>query len=469
MSRSAIVLSRTRPLGHPLRRGTPLSRYGDLFHRRSFGSFLAAGALQLAAPSAVLVTLLYGIAFAYPNVAAPDRTSYVALALAFLGLSSAIPTLASAFFSGALADRSNRGQWMRTVNLISILAMVGLAADLVYAPGSRVPVPGPAGFYLPLWVLLLYPSWAVVTMTTTFFRPAFNTSVPRVVEPQELGVANGLIYSVAAGASLAATLVVGILLTVAPFAYSLSVAFVLFFATQIALLGVGADLSVVRKTPPRSVLKEANAGFSYLFRHRALLELTIVGLVVNFLSALALVEVALYIQSWLGLSTGFWYGAMIAVLTAGSAVGFLLISRVHFEHRAGRVVILLTFLMGVCLVVFGLVRSIWLALPIIFVYGLMPGMFTTVFLSTIQATVPDEVMGRVFSADEVGSYALVPVGQFSGGLLVLALGVQGTYLAAGGAIVVFAVVLAATFGALRALGYRPPRPAEPDPEAALGG
>jgi hypothetical protein len=90
-----------------------------------------------------------------------------------------------------------------------------------------------------------------------------------------------------------------------------------------------------------------------------------------------------------------------------------------------------------------------------FVYGMMPGMIQTVVISTIQATVPDAMMGRVFSADEVGSYALVPFGQSAGGLLTLDIGVQGTYLAAGGAIVFFGLLAAVSFGALRRLGFEP--------------
>jgi hypothetical protein len=436
------------------RRRNPLSRYGVLFRRRSFAAFLTAGALQFAAPSAILVVLLYCVALAYP---AGERITYGALALAFLGLSSTLPTLAGAFFSGALADRFDRGTLMKVVNLSSLAATAGIAADLVVLPGGRVPLPGPAGFYLPMWVLLLYPGWAAVAATTTLFRPAFNASVPRLVDANNLPVANGMIYAIAATVSALGSLLVGGVLSLAAPAYALGVAFVLFFATQVALLLVRADLSVSSRGPRRSVLKEATQGYSYLVRRRGLLEITIAALVVNFLSALALVELALYVASWLTLTQGIWYGAMIGAATAGVAVGFLLAPRLRFEARAGRAIIVLMLGMGLSLLALGLVRSVWLALPIIFVYGLMPGMITTVFLSTVQATVPDEMMGRVFSADEVGSQALTPVGQYAGGMLTLAVGIQGTYLSAGGAIIVFGLLMVAAFGSLRKLGYHPPR------------
>ncbi|MGP8135626.1 MAG: hypothetical protein ACLQD8_05850, partial [Thermoplasmata archaeon] len=115
--------------------------------------------------------------------------------------------------------------------------------------------------------------------------------------------------------------------------------------------------------------------------------------------------------------------------------------------------------MGLALVALALVRTIWLALPILFLYGLAPGMITTVFLSTIQATVPDERMGRVFAADELGSISFVPLGQFFGGLLAITIGIRGTYLFAGAAIGVLGLVMLLTFGQLRRLGYHPDRPA----------
>jgi len=398
------------------------------------------------------VVLLFAIAFAYP---ANERTSYGALALAFLGLSSTLPTLASAFFSGALADRYDRASLMRTVNLVSLIAAAGLASDFVFLPSDRVALPGPAGFYLPLWVVLLYPGWAVVAATTTLFRPAFNASVPRLVPANDLASANGLIYATAAALSAGASFGVGIVLEFAAPAYALGVAFLLFFGTQVALLFVRADLSVSRRGPVRSLSREATEGYGYLARRRGLLQLTIAALVTNFLSAVALVELALYVASWLDLSQGFWYGAIVGVSSIGVAVGFVVAPHLHFEPRAGRAIIVFTLVMGLAILALGLVRSVWLALPIVFVYGLMPGMITTVFLSTIQATVPDETMGRVFSADEVGSMALIPVGQYTGGILTVSVGVQGTYLDAGGALVVFGLVIALAFGSMRRLGYRP--------------
>lgn len=434
--------------------------FRQILRRESFPAFLTAGAAQFAGPSTALVALLFAFALAYP---ASERESFGAVALALLGLSSALPTLAGAFFAGPLADRRDRHMLMRTANLCSLGATAVLAADLLYAPSARIPLAVLPGFYLPLWVLLAYPAWAALIATATLFRPAYNTSVPRFVQTAELGTANGLIYSVAAAVSAAGTLVVGAMLSLWGTSYAFTVPFVLFLLTQVALVLVRVDLRVRRDGPPPSILRSVVEGFGYLVRRRALFEMTIGALFVNLLSAVAFVELALYVASWLGLVSGIWYGAIISATTAGAACGLVLISRARFEHRAGVVLIGLVLGMGVSLLSLAFVRSVWLALPIVFVYGLMPGMIQTVFLSSVQATVPDEVMGRVFAADEVGSYMLVPFGQGIGGFLTVEIGVQGTYFFAGGSIVGLGLIMFTGFGALRSLRFPTEEPAPPAP------
>lgn len=426
--------------------------YASVLRHDSMPSFVAAGALQFAGPATALVVLIFSIPHAYSQA---GHTNDGAIALALLGLSSAIPTVAAAFFAGPLADRHDRHLLLRSSNLTSLLGVAGLGLVVFARPGGAVSLPLGSHFYLPLWVALAYPAWATVIASATVFRPAYNASVPRLVPTTELGRANGLVYSVAAAASAVSSLGAGIVLSTEPTVYGLGVPFLLFLATQVALVGVRADLSAPRPRPVRRIRQDAVEGFRYLVRRRDLFELTIAALVLNFLIAIAFVELGLYVLVDLRLTTGFWYGAMVAASSAGAGVGMVTIAQVRFEERAGRMVIGLVLAMGLAIVALGAVHSVWLALPIVFAYGLLPGMVQTIFLSTVQATVPNDILGRVFSADEIGSYALVPIGQATGGAITYEVGVEGTYLATGGAIVGLAAVMAVGFGSLRALGFRP--------------
>ncbi len=400
----------------------------------------------------IVVILSFSITISYP---AADRGSYAALALAFLGLSATVPTLASAFVSGTLADRIHRGVLMRFVNLASLLATVGLVAVFVVRPGGTVSLPGPAGFYVPVWTVLVYPLFAIVIVGTTIFRPAFNAAVPQLTTTDHLSAANGLAYAVAAVFAGVGLLVAGTLLTVYPEAWALLLPLGYLIVTQFTLALVRSNLSVRPRSALQSFGTEAVDGYRYLFRRRELFELTIAGLILNFLAAIATVELALYVVSWLNLTQGIWYAALAAAANAGTAVGFVAIAQFRFERLAGKTIMALTAMMGIFIVGLGLSHSIWLAYPLIFLFGLAAGMSSTVFLSTVQATVPNEMLGRVFAADEVGSYALIPVGQSAGGLVTVAAGIQGAYLFAGGGIVVLAMMMVAGFRQLRQFGFEP--------------
>jgi hypothetical protein len=63
--------------------------------------------------------------------------------------------------------------------------------------------------------------------------------------------------------------------------------------------------------------------------------------------------------------------------------------------------------------------------------GVCLGLLNTTFYSTMQLVVPNEILGRVLSVDDVGSYAAVPVGQIVAGLLISMSGIVFNYLVAG--------------------------------------
>ena len=404
-----------------------MGRWSSVLRQPNFAALLTTGSASLAAPTASLVVISWALAGAYPGIF--NGESYSALALALLGLSSTIPTLVAAVFSGALADRMDRRLLMRGVNLLALAATIVVAVLLVAAPSRAVMVPGGHGFYLPLWVVVIYPFWALETTAVTLFRPAFNAALPQVVRRDLLGTANGIVYASALLLSVGAGLAASAL--VAPFGFgtAMLVPIGMFGATQVSLLFLTRDLSA--PAPHRTFLADALDGYRYLWSRRDLFELTIAALAINFFSAVAFVELGLYARFSLNVTNAVLLGALISAGSLGAAAGSVAINRFGFERRAGRVLALLVVGQAATVIVLGLVRSVWIAVPDMFLFGLFPGMYMTVFMATVQSTVPNRTLGRVLAADEVGSYGLVPVGQWGGGLLTVALGLPTTYLIAG--------------------------------------
>ncbi|HZY70459.1 MAG TPA: MFS transporter [Thermoplasmata archaeon] len=423
-----------------------MAGYATLVRRPGFLSFVLAGAFAYAAPLVVNVVLAWSIAVAYPGVGA--ASSFVALALVLNGLSATVPTLASALFAGALADRARRRRLMLGANAVLIAAAAGLVLDLAVLPTTGIPFPGPAGFFLPTWLVLAFPLYAAVTVSTTIFRPAYNASIPKFAPKEELGRANALVYALAIAFGVAASVVATGLIPVAGFGPGVAIALALALGvgTQFALQLTPGTIDEAPTRRPTKFSSDVVEGYRYLARQPALLQLTLGSLAINFLTAMATVQLALYARAWLGVAPdqALLYGLLFGVATVGSGVGIFLISFIPFERRAGRVLLLLIVGQGITFALLGLVRSVPFALVDIFLFGLFPGMGQTVFLATVQARVPNELLGRVFAADEVGSYAFMPVGQAAGGYATLLTGaVQVTFLLSG--------VLTATTGGILSL------------------
>jgi hypothetical protein len=359
---------------------------------------------------------------------------------------------------------------MRITNGLVLLGTVGIFADLLVRPESPVGFPGPPGFFLPMWMLLLLPAWALVSSATTMFRPAYNAALPNLVPSGDLAATNGLVFALSIGVSVVGSLLATALLDIdrAQVAYSALVPIGMLAFAQVQLAGIHRDRAPRGPGTPATFLHDARQGYAYLWANRALLQITVTALAINFLSTAAFVELGLYVTSTLGVSNAILYGGMVTGSSIGVAIGSLLMGRIRFERSAGRVLALVTAGEGVSVLILGLSHSVWISLPDMVLFGVFPGMYMTVFLATIQATVPNELLGRVLAADEVGSYAMVPVGQYIGGILTLMLGsVQLVFVIAGaGTILVGALML--SFRKLRHLGFEPAshpasRPAEPPP------
>lgn len=413
------------------------------------------------------MVLLYLIATTFAT--SPHPVELGALALAFLGLSSTVPTLVTAVFSGTIADRADRHRLLAWVNAAALFATVAIALLLYLRPSAPISIGPSSDFYFPEWVLLLYPLWALETTAVTLFRPAFNASVPLLVRKSALGRANGMVYAEALSFSIVGSLAAGYATnalgsTVGP-SLALAIPIAFFLSTQGFLLGVREPISAPRTGPPVPFLREARDGFRYLYERRPLLGLTLAALAINFFSAVAFVELGLYVVNWLDVNAAILVGAMMSGGSLGAAVGTLLVNRFRFERRAGQYLVVLVILQGVAVAVLGLVRTIWLALPDMFLFGLFPGMFTTIFFATIQATVPNTLLGRVLAADEVGSFALIPVGQYVGGFTTAVAGIPATYLLAGAGTTVVGLLMG-LYGGLRRLGFRPTESTDDDPEDA---
>lgn len=425
-------------VGH--REGHRLLRSSSQTSQLDFVRLLVAGAFGFAGPPAVGVILAWESVSTYgPSLA--HHTAFAAWAIALLGISATVPTLAMAFFSGTLADRTSRRRLLRFSNAFELLAVVLLAVVFYVYPTTRIPLPGPAGFFVPEWFLWVLPLWALVSVAAALSRPTLNSAIPQVVARERLGRANGLILSVGLVLSGVGTLSVGFLLSSWGPVLTLLFPLAFFELAAVALATLESDLTGLRRGPRRSFTSDMSEGLRYIGRRTGLLQITLASLGVNFFIAIAAVEIPLYVDDWL-LQGAVVLGALTFVSSLGTAVGSSAVNAIRYDRSPGLYLGLFVVLTGLSVLVLPFTHSPVVALVAIGLFGSFIGMFTTVYLVVIQRAVPNELLGRVFAADEVGSFALIPAGQFVGGAVAAFRGIAFTYAATGGGIAVLGGVMA---------------------------
>jgi len=361
------------------------------------------------------------------------------LDVAYLGLTGIAPGIVLGLLAGVLADRYNRRRLMVTSDVVRAVAMTGLSLTLYLV-----------GFSL---ILILAMMTLVYSFSALFF-PASQAILPRIVPTGRLEDANGVLT---ASSQIGTTLGAG--------AGGLMIAFVgavtglglnaaTYAISAILLFQIASDLGQVhpgRGSGARSIRAELLEGLSYMRHHLPILEVTLGFLPAGLFFAVVTNFLVVYASAVLGPNPAL-YGYLVATLTAGAAVGALLVGRLRARRFAGLAMGLglLATGAGTVLVVFA--RGLPLALAGAAVVGLSLGLIGTTYYATMQAIVPNEVLARVLSIDMVGSLVAVPAGLILGGLLASSRGILFSYTLAAVAFFANGLLLLAIPG-VRTLRY----------------
>lgn len=309
------------------------------------------------------------------------------------------------------------------------------------------------GFSLPIVVF----ASALFTVCSTFFGPGSQALLPELVPAEQVDVANGIFESTESVAGIAGSAAAGVLVVVVGAIPSLGIDALSYLvgAALIALITTGA-VAKQSTSPCSSIFREVRAGFSYLARRVGLLQLTLVGLVTNFLFSIVLTFLVVYTSGTLH-GSALVYGGLEGLLAAGWGVGGLLVGRLLLTRFTGRVAALTGLVDGG--VVLGLVLApvVVVALPLVLLVGIWQGVLSVTWLSAVQSAMPRELQGRYMATDNAISYAAIPASQVLGGFLILTVGLPHTFL------LVSVRSLASSLGVLslrrlRAVGYDPRQP-----------
>lgn len=406
---------------------------GRVLRNKNFARLFFAGAASISGFSIGQVAINYLV----------FTTTKSSVDLAVVGVAFTVAIVSLSLFGGTLADRQDRRRLMIVCDAVRAASLALVAIALLVL-----------GFNL--WFIIA--ASTILGAFSSIFQPAERAMIPSILKREELADANGLIQLTASLAQAFANALGGALIVIvgAVLAIGLNSLTFLVSGLFIAALTTRKGTEASDATTPGPVAKpgfiaDAREGIRYLVSNWGLLMLTVSSGIINLFVAMTLPFLVVYTTEILhgGATT---YGIFVGLFALGAAPGALLVGRTHAVRRAGLGWLLPWVCGGTLLIILVLVPIAPVAFAAIFGIGVMLGFSVTSWLSIVQIIVPNEMQGRYFGVDQLGSFAVLPVGQIIGGFTIAAVGLSWTFGIAGAGIMVTALAFLAVRD-LRKLGY----------------
>lgn len=406
-----------------------------VLRNRNFARLFFAGATSIVGFAIGNVALTWVV---WNNTHSPVNVAYI-------GVSFVAASVVFSLAAGALVDRYERRKLMVLSDLVRAVTLAVLVAFFLVL-----------GFNLLAILVVAF----VLGSFTTLFQPAERALTPQVVGTEQLANANAIVQTSNSVLQFASNVAgAGIIFAVGVVA-AFGLNTITFLVSAVLIAGIvgfsGAKTPVksgaAEKRP--SMLEDLREGFRYIARNRALLYLTLSAGIGNFFLSMVFGFFVVYADVTLngGLLL---YGTVSGLFALGFAPGAYMSARFRTVRFAGKIWILAGVLDGLCIL--GLVSLPFLvpALLFSFLVGLLLGLTNTTWLTAVQLIVPTEMQGRYFGLDQLGSFAVIPVGQVLGGVIIAATSVNTDFLIGGIGTVVSAGVFFFS-PSLRNLGWKQP-------------
>jgi len=326
-------------------------------------------------------------------------------ALASVAIVSAITRFLAGPLAGMFIDRVDRRRLMLTMNVVNALTMAGVGSLLYLGQ-------------LQLWHV--YVSSVIAAGATLVHRSALLASIPNLVSKEQLTQANSVDQIAYSTSSILGPALGGVLVDLLGSGPTMWVDALTFLIAAVSLAFVWfASPRVAGEAGLRKTLSTAVSGFRFLFSRRSLLCMVALYGITNFMLAPTSVLFPIMAHDVLmagAQGLGFLTSAVSIGMLLGGAFTWLL-KRVK---RHGAAILLGFAVLGTALALFGMTRSLPLAVIALGVVGFAAAVLNVFESVILQTRTPDEMRGRAFAAVNALTQSLRPLSlAVAGGLLLV--------------------------------------------------
>jgi DHA3 family tetracycline resistance protein-like MFS transporter len=350
-------------------------------------------------------------------------------ALALVGITMTVPTIALLLLGGVVSDRFDRRRIMVAADIVRGLA-VGLLAVLSLTGA------------LELWHIAVIA--AFYGGGTAFFSPSFDALVPEVLPAGDLAQANALDQFVRPIAlRLAGPALGGVLIDVLGAGTAFAVDAASFVVSAIALLAMAPGVRAPAAEVASTVTGDIAVGLRYIRSH-VWLWATFASAAIAYLLFMGPAEVLLpfIVKNDLHGSAAD-LGLVFAAGGIGSVGCAILLGQRGLPRRDITFMYVTWTLATLAVAGYGLSSAVWQLMIASLAFNALETAGTIVWATAKQRHVPSALLGRVSSLDWLISIGLLPLSFALTGPVSGVLGARTTLIAAGvlGAVVTFAALL----------------------------
>jgi len=353
--------------------------------------------------------------------------------LAFLGGVMAAPTVILNLFGGVVADRFNQ-RYLIMIVQGTIGALLVILASLVYFDIAG------------LWHVLLLSF--LIAGVQSFDNPARQALYPHLIDRKDLMNAVALNTIVWQLTRVIGPIVAGSLIATVGAGAALYVAASGFAVMVVAMIAL--HVPPITRAKAGSVLQSMGEGIGFVLHNRIFAFLIGMTFLNSFFGMSYLILLPIFATDMLDVGSE-GLGNMYAIGGVGAFLMVVVAASLSKSPRKGFFLISGAVVFGISLILFAYSTNYYWSLAMLFVGGAASTFYMVMVQTTLQALVPDNLRGRVFSIYSL-TWSLLPLGALQAGLIADWVNPEFAIAMGGVIVAVFALVIALTSQRIRTIG-----------------
>lgn len=335
------------------------------------------------------------------------------LALGGIGLARFLPVVIFSLIGGAVADTLNRRKILFTTQ--SILAVQALIlAYLTFAGGITI------------WSI--YILTALQGAVVSFDLPARQAMIPNLVSREDLPSAFSLSSIAFNVGSMAGPVLGSLVIREWGLEWVYFINAISFLAVIIALVLIGHVPQ--EKTHSNGInLSSVWDGIKFIFSRKLILSTMVMDFIATFFAS-ANTMMPIIARDILRVGV-LEYGWLNMAQSVGSVIAGLVVSQFKQIRKQGRIFLASVVTFGLATVVFGLTRSLGLALVALAVVGAADAVSTIIRNTIRQLQTPDHIRGRMTSVNQIFFMGGPQLGEVEAGVAAALFGVPFAIVSGG--------------------------------------